>query len=249
MRRRLRPRGPGHGGVLRVRVERQGIRRRATHDRGGPHRRRARGRSRFAVPHHALRLSFVAALLRRRPAARSTSPATAFPSARPRRSRCSSAVEPHRRATMCCCSVSANRTTRITCRRRIPKGCGARRAMQAALLDAGLEPGAIDYINLHGTGTPSNDRSESQAVTQRVRRRDALQLDQGCDRPCARRGRSARGGDQRARPAAFAHARRRQYRRTSIRRSPPHYIRHNRSAPLSARALAIRSASAARIAA
>jgi len=46
-----------------------------------------------------------------------------------------------------------------------PDGRGARLAMEAALLDAGLEPGAIDYINLHGTGTPSNDRSESQAVT------------------------------------------------------------------------------------
>jgi 3-oxoacyl-[acyl-carrier-protein] synthase I len=46
-----------------------------------------------------------------------------------------------------------------------PEGRGARLAMEAALRDARLEPGAIDYINLHGTGTPSNDRSESHAVT------------------------------------------------------------------------------------
>jgi 3-oxoacyl-[acyl-carrier-protein] synthase I len=46
-----------------------------------------------------------------------------------------------------------------------PEGHGARRAMQAALRAAGLDPSAIDYINLHGTATPSNDRSESHAVT------------------------------------------------------------------------------------
>jgi 3-oxoacyl-[acyl-carrier-protein] synthase-1 len=46
-----------------------------------------------------------------------------------------------------------------------PDGLGARLAMQAALTSAALEPAAIDYINLHGTATPSNDRSESQAVT------------------------------------------------------------------------------------
>jgi 3-oxoacyl-[acyl-carrier-protein] synthase-1 len=46
-----------------------------------------------------------------------------------------------------------------------PEGLGAKRAMLAALSAASLEPGGIDYINLHGTGTPSNDRSESQAVT------------------------------------------------------------------------------------
>ncbi len=46
-----------------------------------------------------------------------------------------------------------------------PEGDGARRAMLAALSVANLKPDSIDYINLHGTGTPSNDRAESQAVT------------------------------------------------------------------------------------
>jgi 3-oxoacyl-[acyl-carrier-protein] synthase-1 len=45
-----------------------------------------------------------------------------------------------------------------------PEGLGARIAMQGALDSAGLTPGDIDYVNLHGTGTPSNDASEDQAV-------------------------------------------------------------------------------------
>jgi 3-oxoacyl-[acyl-carrier-protein] synthase-1 len=45
-----------------------------------------------------------------------------------------------------------------------PEGALAAAAMRQALETAGLAAGDIDYINLHGTGTPSNDASEDKAV-------------------------------------------------------------------------------------
>ncbi|MEX0833093.1 MAG: beta-ketoacyl-ACP synthase II [Actinomycetota bacterium] len=45
-----------------------------------------------------------------------------------------------------------------------PKGTGAALAMKWALDDAGEDPGAVDYINAHGTSTPLNDAAETQAI-------------------------------------------------------------------------------------
>ena len=45
-----------------------------------------------------------------------------------------------------------------------PEGAGAAAAMREALAVAGLEPGQLDWVHLHGTGTRANDAAEDLAV-------------------------------------------------------------------------------------
>jgi 3-oxoacyl-[acyl-carrier-protein] synthase II len=45
-----------------------------------------------------------------------------------------------------------------------PEGEGAQRAMRMALKDGGIDAGRIDYINAHGTSTPTGDINELKAI-------------------------------------------------------------------------------------
>lgn len=45
-----------------------------------------------------------------------------------------------------------------------PGGAGAVRCMRLALASAGVHPSEVDYINAHGTSTPQNDATETQAI-------------------------------------------------------------------------------------
>ncbi|MCX8073480.1 MAG: beta-ketoacyl-ACP synthase II [Candidatus Binatia bacterium] len=45
-----------------------------------------------------------------------------------------------------------------------PEGRGAAECMRRALMDAGVEPTEVGYINAHGTSTPLNDEGETMAI-------------------------------------------------------------------------------------
>ena len=48
----------------------------------------------------------------------------------------------------------------------MPSRAGAARAIRGAVADAGIDPGAVGYINAHGTGTAANDKTECAAVSE-----------------------------------------------------------------------------------
>ena len=45
-----------------------------------------------------------------------------------------------------------------------PEGIGAAKAIEMAMKDAGIKPEDIDYINAHGTSTPTNDPLETKSI-------------------------------------------------------------------------------------
>ncbi len=46
------------------------------------------------------------------------------------------------------------------------QGIGAQKAMRWAMQDAQIDPGEVEYINAHGTGTKINDPTETRAIKQ-----------------------------------------------------------------------------------
>jgi 3-oxoacyl-[acyl-carrier-protein] synthase II len=56
-----------------------------------------------------------------------------------------------------------------------PEGLGASKVMEQAIVEAGLQPSDIDYVNVHGTSTPLGDVAELKAI-QKVFGEDAYKL-------------------------------------------------------------------------
>lgn len=60
-----------------------------------------------------------------------------------------------------------------------PAGTGARKALTAALAEAGVGPGEVDHVNAHGTSTPLNDAVEARVVGEMLGTRAAVTSTKG----------------------------------------------------------------------
>lgn len=69
-----------------------------------------------------------------------------------------------RREPYCCLTGYANTNDAFHQTGSSPEGNGAFRAMSEAVTMAGITPDEVSYVNVHGTGTPLNDLSESRAM-------------------------------------------------------------------------------------
>lgn len=74
------------------------------------------------------------------------------------------AVEGHRRTILAEVAGYANVNDAFHQTASSPDGEGAQMAMKNALAMGGVTTEQIDYINVHGTGTPNNDESEGKAM-------------------------------------------------------------------------------------
>ncbi|GAF36435.1 beta-ketoacyl-ACP synthase II [Lentilactobacillus farraginis] len=57
-----------------------------------------------------------------------------------------------------------------------PDGNGAKRAMQMAVDEAGIDASDVDYINAHGTSTHANDSAESKAISEVFAKNDHVKV-------------------------------------------------------------------------
>ena len=132
------------------------------------------------------------------------------------------------------CSATANRATRTTCRRRIPKASARELALDDALARARARRRATSTTSTcTARRARRTTRSKRALVAELFPGAHARQLDQGLDRPHARRGRHRRSGDQPARARARLAARHAQHAdaRSGLRPADPPRQRERRSAP------------------
>ena len=148
-------------------------------------------RRRHAVRQRAVRLQRRCELVSPEPCRPFDAGAQRHQPRRGRRLRAARARAAARPATASPCSATANPATRTTCRRRIPKACGAERALDDALARAGVD---AERDRLHQPARhrqPQERRGRGGAGGAALPGAHPRELDQGLHRPHARARRAS----------------------------------------------------------